>query len=491
MNAQPLLLDDTISTLPSEITENIVCRLPLKEVVRSSILSKEWRYKWNKIPKVLFNEDLFDDSTDENQLPIVEQEFERQPNERKKMSRRCKLFYAIYQFLLLHQGPIVDFTLSMRTKDEYDTAYDCFEINQILVHLSRKITVKKLRLKSLCDLPLSIFSFPQLTELYLCCCDIDSSPPNRFISSTFNGFGRLTTLCLEYVNISKKALMDILSSNPLLKSFTLLTGYHECILIFHEDEYKTVDALFHCLPVIEHLTLCVWDIWSLFGGVVPRQLATSLVHLKYLRLERICFLEDAYLQFLILIIRSSPNLEKLKLQVPLNCPVSLISHVIKKNIETIPFTLIFKVAKLATQMLCEDTGHWMNFIEDENYTVPMQEYSDIRLEHLIELEIEDFENKNPDLDFVKLILAKSPVLKKVRLMVYSKDQVLKMLKALLPSPRASPTVEIIGDCVGSVAAGRRYHNLIGMFGSKPIAPIRWCQFGNRTYIHNHEMKPKK
>ncbi|GKF09224.1 hypothetical protein Tco_0043448, partial [Tanacetum coccineum] len=49
----------------------------------------------------------------------------------------------------------------------------------------------------------------------------------------------------------------------------------------------------------------------------------------------------------------------------------------------------------------------------------VEDYSDIMLEHLIELEITSFINANYQLDFVRLILARSPVLKKVRIFPHS------------------------------------------------------------------------
>ncbi|XP_071703717.1 F-box/FBD/LRR-repeat protein At1g13570-like isoform X2 [Rutidosis leptorrhynchoides] len=310
MNAQRLLLDGTITTLPSNIIENILWLLPIEEIVRTSLLSKEWRYNWTKVPKVAFIEDLFhdsmfDESSGENQLP-VDQGFEESTSESEmqKMIRRHKFFYAIYQFLLLHQGPIVDFTLSMRSSDATN---DCAEIDQILLHLSRKNTVKKLRLSSMCDLPLSIFSFHQLTELYLSDCSICHVPP-------FNRFRSLTTLCLKDVRMYKKTLMHILSNNPLLKSLTMVTDGCSIILT-RNDEYGTINELFQCLPLIEYLSFYVWDIESFGKGVVPRELATSLVHLKFLQLERMCFLENNWFQFLVLIIKSSPNLEKLTLKI--------------------------------------------------------------------------------------------------------------------------------------------------------------------------------
>ncbi|KAJ0631833.1 putative F-box-like domain superfamily protein [Helianthus annuus] len=49
---------DRITTLPQTIIETIISLLPFEEAARTSILSKEWRYKWTTIPKVEF-EDLY------------------------------------------------------------------------------------------------------------------------------------------------------------------------------------------------------------------------------------------------------------------------------------------------------------------------------------------------------------------------------------------------------------------------------------------------
>ncbi|XP_071702166.1 F-box/FBD/LRR-repeat protein At1g13570-like isoform X2 [Rutidosis leptorrhynchoides] len=390
MNAQQrLLLDGTVSTLPSDIIENILWRLPTKEIVRTSILSKEWRYNWTKIPKVVFIERLFDKLTDENQLPLT--------GERRNTRRRCKFFNAIYQFLLVHQGPIVDFTFSTMPLVQYG---HCVEIDQILLNLSRKNNVRKLCFSSLCELPSSIFSFHQLTHLYLSRCRINHLP-------TFNGFGSLTNLCLGYIEyIPKRTLMHILSNNRLLKSFTILTSGNN--IAVHDGEYGTFNELFQCLPVIQHLTLCVWDIQYFYTGAVPREVVTTLVHLKYLSLEEMCLYENDWFRFLLLILRSSPNLEKLKLG------------------------------------RISEEERWKYDFNDDIDSVTMQDGLDIWLEHLIELDFAYFDGKKPDLDFVKLILAKSPILKKVILRVYDEDESLKLLEALLPSSCASPTVEIFG-----------------------------------------------
>ncbi|GJY47122.1 F-box/FBD/LRR-repeat protein-like protein [Tanacetum coccineum] len=58
---------DTISNLPLPIIENILCSLPIKEAVRTSILSRNWRYNWTGIPKLVFDEEeMFDGDTSDH-----------------------------------------------------------------------------------------------------------------------------------------------------------------------------------------------------------------------------------------------------------------------------------------------------------------------------------------------------------------------------------------------------------------------------------------
>ncbi|GKF37052.1 hypothetical protein Tco_0113810, partial [Tanacetum coccineum] len=80
----------------------------------------------------------------------------------------------------------------------------------------------------------------------------------------------------------------------------------------------------------------------------------------------------------------------------------------------------------------------------------MGDCSDIWLQNLKELNISCFDNSRfnnleGESRFVKLILAKSPVLKKVILEVWFRDadRQLEILRPLLQSPRASPAAEII------------------------------------------------
>ncbi|KAM0017574.1 putative F-box domain, FBD domain, leucine-rich repeat domain superfamily [Helianthus debilis subsp. tardiflorus] len=232
-------------------------------------------------------------------------------------------------------------------------------------------------------LPLCAFSMHQLTDLDLRHVDIDHQP-------IFSGFGSLRSLRLFYVKISTKALLHLLSNCPSLKRFSL--GFIDC-------KDCTIVELFECLPVIEHLTIYGEP---LVLDSVPNELPTSLIHLKYLCFNELYFGEDHGLIFLLILVKCSPNLEKIELDI--------------------------------AEGIGDDNGTWFGILE---------KYSDVRLEHLKELEIHYFSNLKHEMKLVTVILARSPKLKKVIIhSLVEKDEESDMLKILLQAPRASP-VEIV------------------------------------------------
>ncbi|KAJ0834183.1 putative leucine-rich repeat domain superfamily [Helianthus annuus] len=132
--------------------------------------------------------------------------------------------------------------------------------------------------------------------------DLDHPP-------TFDGLGSLGSLYLHEVKISTKHLLHLLSNYPSLKCFSLDIGY-----IGELDGECTINELLRCLPVIERLTISIRAFQWLVLDPVPQELPTSLIHLKYLRLEGMCIDEDCRLAFHVLI-KCSPNLERFELLV--------------------------------------------------------------------------------------------------------------------------------------------------------------------------------
>ncbi|XP_071696361.1 F-box/FBD/LRR-repeat protein At1g13570-like [Rutidosis leptorrhynchoides] len=176
-----------------------------------------------------------------------------------------------------------------------------------------------------------------------------------------------------------------------------------------DGDYTDIIELFEYLPVIENVTINLWHLLCIDEH--SRELPTSLYNLKYMCLYDLLLGdgESFYgMPLLADLIRASPNLEKLKLRT-------------------------FTCTKLDEE--AEDVG------DDYYYYYP----EDIELNNLKELEIEDLCNLKIELDFVKLMLVKSPVLKTLRIFLFrsvTKDEELEILNVLLSCPRASPLVEI-------------------------------------------------
>ncbi|KAI7726256.1 hypothetical protein M8C21_008600, partial [Ambrosia artemisiifolia] len=390
--------------LPPNIIETILCFLPIQEAARTSVLSREWRYHWMKIPKLVFIEDAFQVSTDDDgELSDMGQPYDH-PSQRNEMIKRGKLFDAIYQVLSMHEDPIHEFTLSMVTDGS------SVEIDRVIFLLSQKNTVRKLKLEFISGykLSLNIFSSHRLIDLHLIGCDLDHEP-------MFNGFGDLVSLYLQEVMVSRKALLHLLSNCPLLRSVSL----HIDHLAFEDGDGSTVINLFECLTMVENLSIGFGIIECFAHGGFPQELPIALVHLKYLCIKDICFIHNYGLPALVLLIKSSPNLEKLKLEI------------------------------------LDDS--WVE-ISERRDSFTLEDDLDIWLEHLKELEIVNMIYRNAELDFVKVILAKSPMLKKVKIFLYNevaKDEALHISGILEQSPHASPVVDFIVEIIGSSCTSSR------------------------------------
>lgn len=184
--------EDNISNLPQSIIETILTKLPLRDAVRTSILSSKWRYKWASLTQLEFDDKCVYGTHDRALAEI-------------------NLVKFVSRFLFLHDGPIHRFTLS--------TAYlqSSPDVDQWLLFLSRK-DVKELILE-LGDgewfrVPSCLFSYRKLVRLELVRCELD--PP-----SSFKGFPFLKHLNLQQVLIAPDVVENLISSCPLLESLTL------------------------------------------------------------------------------------------------------------------------------------------------------------------------------------------------------------------------------------------------------------------------------
>uniref|UniRef100_A0A7N2L7M6 FBD domain-containing protein n=1 Tax=Quercus lobata TaxID=97700 RepID=A0A7N2L7M6_QUELO len=144
----------------------------------------------------------------------------------------------------------------------------------------------------------------------------------------------------------------------------------------------------------------------LAAGNIPDRLPTTLEFLNSLVLSEICFgnLREVSCA-LCLLIRSSPNLQKLKVE--LYCSTTVDDAVVE-------------------------------FLE-------AQDFSDISLKKLREVEMLTFDDSKPEMEFVKLLLVKSPLLKTMHIRLKRGDSTsgFKILKEVIQFQRASSTAAII------------------------------------------------
>ncbi|CAN1332851.1 F-box/FBD/LRR-repeat protein At1g13570 [Linum perenne] len=317
---KPLALSSSISVagiskLPADVISLILTFLPIKESVRTSILSKQWRHLWRSVPQLVF---------DEHFAAIHEL------NESSEV-----MLIIIYQALLVHEGPINKFELAIPGMK------CCPQFDQLINSLSAK-SVKELflRIDSYALLPSSLFSVPDLNSLKL----------QGFIFEEpiwSVGFSKLTLLELKHVKLHNGFLQNFLPKCPLLEELRVL----QCeiteerpvfvtssvkVLLFHSypgeirfeytsllsvlsvlppcDGKSDIVSQFGSLPALEQLNLGVQFLTSLSEGYVPYHLPASLHNLKVLEIPRILLGRLNEARVLACLIMSSPNLLKLTIR---------------------------------------------------------------------------------------------------------------------------------------------------------------------------------
>lgn len=185
---------DMISSLPNDIIDTILVRLPLEEAINTSLLSRSWRYKWRTMSEVIIHHSS---------------SFSNSQNLATKGNR----------FLLLHKGNILKF--------EYTGLDNCCEddVSIWLDHLDGA-HVQQLKLVMHRDylIPSSVFSFQNMVTLKLNMAKI-------VLPSSFAGFQSLTTLILRYVKFDDgrgyTKLQELIHLCPLLKHLKLTVCFDD------------------------------------------------------------------------------------------------------------------------------------------------------------------------------------------------------------------------------------------------------------------------
>lgn len=184
---------DFLSNLPEPVKVKILALVPLKEAVRTSVLSKRWRQTWFGIPSLIIHE------------------------EELGVQSLTELIELVDHLLFSHTDSIDKFELVVaqrRHRFSIEEDLDVW-INTLLRKHVHEL-VLNLGYAPL-DIPSRIFSLPDLEALHLRGCKINNMPKN------FDGFKWVHTLKLENIGHEGTEIERLVSGCPLLTHFLLVT----------------------------------------------------------------------------------------------------------------------------------------------------------------------------------------------------------------------------------------------------------------------------
>ncbi|XP_042504104.1 F-box/FBD/LRR-repeat protein At1g13570-like [Macadamia integrifolia] len=405
---------DILSDLPENILESIFSHLSMRDVVRTSVLSTKWRYKCISVPHLIFDDDC---------IPVSVGSL-----------RHDKLVQIVNRVLLLHRGPVLTFQIS---SSQLKT---CPDIDSWILYLTLYSVNSIKDFKLLISEPEyhnvhpCLFSFKKLTQLILAGCII-------VLPVMFKGFSCLTTLAFKHVTLSNAAFECLVSTCPQLERLALIDidgptrielsnpklkylwiygkfipiylkelrflvfGSFFATTVAHPDQRRTYSFsnILGSLPSVQNLAMGGLYLQSLAIGDMPRRLPSTYDHLKsiYFALN----VEDMKdILVAIWLLKSSPNLQKLEIH--LWC---------SKRDAIVP---IMDQQKAKEQLECT--------------------FNKLRVVNIFRLL-----GMKMELEFIKFILANSPVLETMNIILAMNgiDKGL-LLKELLRLKRASPQAEI-------------------------------------------------
>lgn len=202
---------DIISTLPDDVIDQILTHLPIRDAVRTSVLSNKWRYKWTTLPNLVFNRECVSEAFEDSSVI------------------RRKLLTIVDHILLLHSGAINMFHLSHIGPVSVTT------LDKWILYLTRS-SIKELELvirgvAQPYKLPWCLFSCQSLhyIALYKCCID----PP-----SAIKGFKNLKILSLDKVTMTQDAFENLISGCPVLEDLRLMSLHGFTQVNIHAPKLK-------------------------------------------------------------------------------------------------------------------------------------------------------------------------------------------------------------------------------------------------------------
>ncbi|CAI9262097.1 unnamed protein product [Lactuca saligna] len=412
------VVEDRLSNLPGHLIDSILERVPFEDAVKTSIISKNWRYKWTSIKVLTFDNDF-----------------------NVKIAKNGAIDYNEYistinQVLNLHKGPISKFVIYIPPM-----FFDSFEeIDEWMMFLSRN-NVTKLALYNSnrrYELPSHVFSCLGLRMLILENCFFN--PPLQF-----EGFHNLEDVFLQHIDFGKN-----LSGNqmnlPQLKNLNFL----ECTNV-HNFNIKATKmknlVLVACpdanlLQLLENPSLIVFGVsFRSIEDFVRVEKINSISFLSSLTRIEDFFIEGNFLKFL--------SAEEVPKWLPLS--MNSLKHLVLQDFQVgdldqlnVALCLLRNSPNLDTlRVHFEEPRHFVGLALDHLEAPNCLDYT---LKQLRTVEITCLEGLEVELLFIKLLLAHSPNLEKISITPIGALNIRKrfgIAKDVMRFPRASPKAEMI------------------------------------------------
>ncbi|KAK9705333.1 hypothetical protein RND81_07G049100 [Saponaria officinalis] len=414
---------DRLTDMPDNVVEAILECLPMRDAVRTSVLSKKWQHQWETVSRLLLDYVFFDSMYRRRKPPSI------------------NYVTVVKNIMLQHHGNLIKFVIYIPDLDCKNRA----EIN-LIVRCALRNGVRELSMEKAGNIPHVLPSFlfsaaKQLTQLKLSNCVFN--PP-----LVFNGFLNLKSLELSSImcpNLERlssfisscqelrRVRMDNLNNldqhlcvhavkiedlqiGGRFKSVSLkgiqdlvsLSIYLEELNDGFEKDMPCKDYMLHIfgmLRKIKYLKLggYIFDLFS--SENFPRKLSPGLDHLNKIVAFSIDLGRVKEVHCLLCLIRSSPNLQELKITA-------------------------FRETDVDGEPLLQSET---------------QVYDDCFLQHLWSVRIIEFMGAKAELKFMEFLLRCSPVLEIMSVQPAADlhgDAKLEALTELTQYCRASPKARV-------------------------------------------------
>ncbi|KAJ9559126.1 hypothetical protein OSB04_013740 [Centaurea solstitialis] len=415
--------EDRVSNLPEHLIGSILDRLRIQEVVRTSILSKNWRYKWTALTTLVLNEKFSKKFAKDGALG------------------RDGFIRIINQLVLLNKGPISKFSLHIpeiypdsfhEEVDEWMLFLSENSVRELIItNSSRRFELsshvfccsklRKLRLKN-CILrpPLEFERFSNLEDLYLKLIDFGAKDCETLVSvPQLKSLTMFQCTNIHNFNIEARKLNIFRITNldamyiPLLDRLLVTPSITILLCVIKPSEVRVgvermnLTRMSSNLPNIRELTIDGHFLKFLTADKFPKWLPHALNSLRVLWLGCIRFGDLDQLHGALCLLRNSPNLERLWMWL--------------------------------RPVMRNDVAPASNHLESPDCL-------DQTLNWLRTVEVKHLEGSRPELLFIKLLLAYSPSLNKMTIepsIDCDSDESGDIAVDIMRFPRASPKAKLI------------------------------------------------